>query len=116
MRRRQHDCITTNEKITTKKRTAAKHPFCNSPLSTPVDELLLSFFPDFFADESGQAAAISGFAFESVAGTFGIREGNEFENFGDNSLFGFDIVEFVIHRFFSFVCCGFSITSLTVTD
>ena len=60
-------------------------------------KLLVGFVPDSFADESSQAAAIGGLAFESVAGTAGGFEGHAFQNFGFNGRFGFDVIKFVFH-------------------
>jgi hypothetical protein len=45
-------------------------------------KLLVRFFPNGFADKSGQAATIGGFAFESIAGAAGSFESNAFQNFG----------------------------------
>jgi hypothetical protein len=61
--------------------------------------LFVRFVPSFFADESGQIAAVGCFAFECVAGTFFTFESDAFENFGGNVLFGFDIIKIVLHFF-----------------
>jgi len=71
--------------------------FCNSPFFIKPAELFGGFVPDSFADESGQAAAISGFAFESIAGTAAILEGNGLQNFGFDVGFGFNVIKFVLH-------------------
>ena len=83
----------------TKKRAVAN--FATASLKKAETKLFAGFIPNCFADESGQAAAIGGFAFESVAGTAGIGEGHAFKNFGFDVRLGFDIIEFVFHCFLS---------------
>ena len=80
-------------------------------------ELLVGFVPNFFADESGQAAAIGGFAFESIAGAFRGLESYAFENFSGDGLFGFDIIEFVLHDFLHYVSfCAFALYEIIATN
>ena len=67
-------------------------------------DLLLGGIPGGFADQSGQIAAVGGFAFESVADTIvGGLVGDAFQNFGGNVRFGFDVVKFVIHSFSPYI-------------
>jgi len=59
----------------------------------------VGFVPDGFADESSQAAAVGGFAFESITGVaFGL-EGHTFQDFSFDMGLAFDVVKFVFH------CC-----------
>lgn len=62
--------------------------------------LLVGFVPDFFFDESGQVAAVFGFAFESVADAAAFGVGNAFGDLGGHRFFVLDIIESVIHFLF----------------
>ena len=65
-----------------------------------MGQLLVGFVPDLFFNESGQVAAVFGFAFESIAGAAAFGVGDTFGDFGGYRFFVLDIIESVIHFLF----------------
>ena len=88
-------------------------PLSGERLFTGNQILLIRFFPDSFADESGQTAAISGFALESIAGTGAVVESNAFQNFSFDMALGLDIIKFVFHWAFLLFFPMLSVSFLT---
>ena len=62
-----------------------------------TERLLLSLFPGFLADESGQVAAVGSLAAESVAGAAFFAIGDELSDSRGDGFLLFHIIKFVIH-------------------